>query len=174
LLSDISGEIHFLLLAVVANSIALPLSSGPSDRRLILWANNTAPEWMTAEDLSLRIDSSPIKWNGYMDLTDFPDVKPQQQQQKMDFPTDVTQQVLVNRMLARLEYLNLNDTLNQLQSYQNRFYNTQTGVDSAEWIYEQFVEIATGSHLNISFVISIINNGINHLSSQLFLVLHLK
>eukprot|EP00004_Rigifila_ramosa_P013453 TRINITY_DN297_c0_g1_i1.p1 TRINITY_DN297_c0_g1~~TRINITY_DN297_c0_g1_i1.p1 ORF type:complete len:360 (+),score=110.03 TRINITY_DN297_c0_g1_i1:71-1081(+) len=118
--------------------------------RLIVWGENKEAVWMSAAELEQRIADSPVKWVGYMDVTDHPEFASAKPRAARAFPTQLQQQAIVNQILPKLNYLNLNDTIGTLEDYQNRFYNTATGVSSAEWIFSQFERIAVGSHLNIT------------------------
>jgi leucyl aminopeptidase len=50
----------------------------------------------------------------------------------------------VNRLMAELSPDNLHDTVAKLSSWRNRYYSSDTGVEAADWIRDQFEALAKG------------------------------
>jgi len=108
-------------------------------------------------------DENP-KWIGFADWTDMPNpLSPppsftsSRSPMTSMIPTQPTRQNIVYPILENLNYLNLNTSIAQLESYFTRMYNTDSGVESAEWMHDEFVRLSLNSSLNITT--SLYNHG---------------
>ncbi len=117
-----------------------------SGKRLI----ETAPaqrKWMTENeifDLS-RIGHERGVCGGFMDVTEHPEAETLFFQ-----PFDLiegqrpTQQHVVRPLLGELQASNLWSNVEHLSSYYTRYYRSDTGVQAAHWIRDQFIALSGG------------------------------
>jgi len=59
-------------------------------------------------------------------------------------PTTLTQQELVRKIVSKLDPERIMATINTLQSYNTRYYTTQTALQSATWLRNQYTIIGAG------------------------------
>eukprot|EP01120_Amphizonella_sp_Union-15-10_P006642 TRINITY_DN216_c0_g1_i1.p1 TRINITY_DN216_c0_g1~~TRINITY_DN216_c0_g1_i1.p1 ORF type:complete len:368 (-),score=72.80 TRINITY_DN216_c0_g1_i1:69-1172(-) len=127
----------FYLLGILC-SVALSLDASP---RLIQF-NETYSVWMLPADVDALAQEcgAEATHGGFFDITDHRDLSPKGLKVLVPnaFPADPTHQVLVNSLLPALDKKNLETNNNHLSSYHTRYYTTQTGADSANWIKAQF------------------------------------
>ena len=113
-------------------------------KRLVLTSENN-PVWMSFEELN-KISEEVHKrghCGGYMDITDFRHVEARP---PIPFdPFDIFQpnkQDLVIPLLKELSANNIYKFVEKLSSFQNRYYKSETGVQAAHWIRDQFKKMA--------------------------------
>lgn len=98
-------------------------------------------EWMTHQQVDALAQQSHEQGHcgGFFDITDYPDdpileVKPffVFDQRKPSFPAQVA------ALIKEVSAIRMEGTIRHLSSYQNRYYQSQYGAQSAQWIFEQF------------------------------------
>jgi len=90
--------------------------------------------WRQVEDLEPKTDH-------FIDITKHP--VPKKSKVGVDpIPTKVTHQEIVNALIADLEADNLKATVEQLGTFFTRYYNSETGKDASQWIYNQFLALS--------------------------------
>eukprot|EP00002_Diphylleia_rotans_P028873 TRINITY_DN583_c0_g1_i1.p1 TRINITY_DN583_c0_g1~~TRINITY_DN583_c0_g1_i1.p1 ORF type:complete len:369 (-),score=91.36 TRINITY_DN583_c0_g1_i1:34-1140(-) len=134
--------------AVLIASALLVAAAPQPEMRLIQWSEDPASrEWVTIDQLEKRIAELHEKKGvglGFMDVTDSLDVKPNGLTVDA-VPTQPTKQAVVNPLLAKVSATNLKNTVTKLSSYYNRYYTTTTGAESANWLFNEFNNIAINS-----------------------------
>ncbi len=118
------------------------IETSPSHRQ---WLNNSE-----IRDLSLA-QHAQGHCGGFMDVTDFSSFEDERLTQVMPpailqilgelTPTHPT---VVEPLLKLLSVSDFMENVKKLSSYKNRFYKSQTGVDSAHWIADRFTAMAGG------------------------------
>ena len=56
----------------------------------------------------------------------------------------ISEQELVNSTISKVQESRIRQSISHLSSYHNRFYKSQTGVQSSNWIAERWKEITAG------------------------------
>jgi leucyl aminopeptidase len=133
---------------LLSSPTAWTLSAATGDEGLRLIQTATQRAWMTQGEIAELAKKSHAEGHcgGFKDITDHPD------QEKFFQPAFVPfeglpaphHQVQVNQLIAELSADRLLAQVTQLSSYPNRFYKSQTGVQSATWIRDQFLALAKG------------------------------
>jgi len=108
---------------------------------------------MTTEELETLLEiaerEQTHKWSNWADWTNVPQ-KVKTNPSMSAIPTQPIRQEMVNGMITMINYLNLNYTIGHLENYYTRMYNTDTGVESAEWLRDEFIRLSQNSSLNVS------------------------
>lgn len=130
------------------NSIVIPPTQAQMDAfngpRLIQIREDHA-EWMTPDQITRIAHQNHARGRcgGFMDVTDHP------VQKKLYLePMGVldgrlpAQQALVERLLPELSETNLTKTIERLSQFHNRYYQSDTGVEAAQWLKSQYESIA--------------------------------
>jgi len=103
----------------------------------------TAPgqrTWMSESDVLALI--KPGEKNHFMDVTDQPSLGPLAGQKKLKIPPNPEHQEIVDALLPNLKVDSLRETISALSTFFNRYYTTQTGKESAEWLFDQYRKYA--------------------------------
>lgn len=121
---------------------ALAVTAVGSDRLIQLNESYTA--WMTPTDVDQLAQDSI----GFMDITDHLDFYKQvgPTTASTQFPTQLVHQDYVESIFPSLVADNIADTITHLASYRTRYYTTDTGRKSVEWLMDQY-KLAAGSRL---------------------------
>jgi len=141
------GKVRLMVLVLlcfaVCNSSRSPREKG---LRLIQF-NETYTQWMTAGQVDkLAQECGEGHHGGFFDITDHPYLSPEGLKVKVphDFPTELKFEDYVLPIFPKISVQNLIDLNNGLTSYHTRYYTTQTGRQSAEWIASKFQEYSRG------------------------------
>jgi leucyl aminopeptidase len=103
------------------------------------------PMWLTEEE----IHQLAAEKKNFIDITDHVNVTILPRAQVIRYPTQPTQQAVVNRITQTLNIDNLRTTLEKLSSFYTRYYNSDTGVQSAQYIFDTLNAYA-GNRTDIS------------------------
>jgi leucyl aminopeptidase len=162
---NILQSVAFFALLLPINTFAHELSpeylNAPemAELRLIDRADGTAPQWMTlAEAMSFgAIAHQAGRCAGFMDITDHTDgtdlgLRPDQWPmlgEAQSFALNLaerpmSQALYLQSALGMLEASRVDALVTQLSGFQNRYYKSDTGVEAANWIAQQFKSIAQG------------------------------
>ncbi|KAF9413605.1 Leucine aminopeptidase 1 [Podila epigama] len=142
----------FLMLSLAATALAAPswweqwslgkkegrVAHNDGDRRLIQTSDLKAPYWSTeAERLELLRNNI-----NYMDITDHQDLgaslKPFG---KSPLPKTAVHQKKVARYVDQLSTANMEVALTEFTSFNTRYYKSETGFKSAQWLYKQISDL---------------------------------
>jgi leucyl aminopeptidase len=140
-----------LCLLLSALSFAIPALAAPaeitqqdSDWRLIQTGPNVKPKWMNQDD----IDKLHLSRTKFMDITftrnlakKAPVVK--KHHRLLEVPNTLTQQTLVNSIVAGRNTDLMKAVLTPLSKYFTRYYTTDTGRQSSEWLMGQIQDVVT-------------------------------
>ncbi|WP_444996030.1 M20/M25/M40 family metallo-hydrolase [Aliikangiella sp. IMCC44359] len=63
---------------------------------------------------------------------------------KIIFPYSISNAEVVNAMLAQISLQNMQATVDGMSNYYNRYYTTQTGKDSSNWLLQHWQNITAG------------------------------
>jgi len=120
---------RILLIVILCFGIA---ASFP--KRLIAF-NETYQVWMSPID-ALALESSSDR---FIDITNFQN--PKVKNLNVDpIPKKVSHEALVKTLSLELEWQNLRNTITDLSNFYTRYYNSSTGKQAAQWIFEKFIE----------------------------------
>lgn len=109
------------------------------------------PRWMTRRELYERSEfvHSEGRCGGFMDITGQPTVDSSQLMPVSQFLVDLPNRVLsenvrVNQAMGHLTSDRLQSWVSQLSNFRNRYYQSPTGVEAANWIKTQFENMSVG------------------------------
>jgi len=120
----------FLLVAVLAQ-----------DKRLIQF-NETTTVWMTVEEVEKLAECGHAVH--FMDITDYPSLDGYPKPKKFPAPTTLTQQELVRKIISNVDPARIVATITTLSAYNSRYYTTQNGLQSANWLRTEYSRIGAG------------------------------
>lgn len=140
-------KLIILICFFVAFSSCFPkfLNSKPKqteELRLIEF-NETYRKWMTLED-ALKLAEECGKpdqgdgFTGFMDVTDYPN-KPQEPIPFTPYSSVLTFEPKFKQLNSSINADNIRQNIEHLQSYTNRYYTSDTGVEAAKWIQNKFL-----------------------------------
>ncbi|GJJ75518.1 bacterial leucyl aminopeptidase [Entomortierella parvispora] len=110
-----------------------------ADRRLVQTSAEKAPFWTTEED-RLHMLRKNIK---YMDVTNNQDLGQERVQSVRlnPLPEAAVHQDKVARYIDQLSTANMEVALTKFTSFNTRYYKSETGHDSAQWLYKQISDL---------------------------------
>ncbi len=141
------------LLAVLVTA-ALTLSSALAAPLRLIQTSPTKRQWLSEEQIQMLSDQQHQKGRcgGFMDVTDtyaaYQKLGPAQTFRPVELllgpgPLPMYRS-LVNQMMPRLDAKKLESHVRTLSTeFRNRYFQSETGVQAAHWIRDQFIEIAT-------------------------------
>ncbi len=116
-------------------------------RRLIQYNDRGDRSWMDEAqiaELSRRAHEAG-HCGGFMDVTDYPDVKPLPLAPFDGFEgRKPTQGEWVRRLLPELQTERLSENVVKLMSFRSRYYQSESGVAAVTWVRDQFVTLGRG------------------------------
>jgi len=80
----------------------------------------------------------------FMDITDYPSLDGYPKPKKFPAPTTLTQQELVRKIVSTLDPEVIMQTITTLATYNTRYYTTQTALQSATWLRNEYTRYAAG------------------------------
>ncbi len=138
----------FVLFFIFATSLffSLRAHAAPSNLRLIETGPNQR-QWMTESQVGelARQQHEQGHCGGFMDVTEHP-----QSNGMVVFSPTIPNRPLpthgdqVQRILPELSAANLIENVTRLSDFRNRFYKSELGAKAANWIKDQFIELAKG------------------------------
>ncbi|KAH7310687.1 hypothetical protein B0I35DRAFT_514712 [Stachybotrys elegans] len=152
-----------LLPALAATAFACNLESSPNvDRFIRLRAVSPESEplyTLEFEDGSTRQVTDDERWElkrahvRFFDITDEPVTATYSSVSRTTndevsiaaFPTALTQVSQVNTLISRYTIANVRTNLQRFSSFYNRYYRATTGVESAQWLFDQVSAIISAS-----------------------------
>jgi len=110
---------------------------------------HTQPSWLTEEEVLFLIKIGVQ----FMDITEVPELHLGDVPKiNMDFPSGPSHQSTVNPLIARIQHQRFIDDLTYFsQNFYTRYYRSTTGVQSADWLFNQ-VKLAAGNRSDITVV----------------------
>ncbi|KAG0043125.1 Leucine aminopeptidase 1 [Gryganskiella cystojenkinii] len=110
-----------------------------SDRRLVQTATDKTPFWTTEEE---RFQMLRKKIN-YMDITNNQDLGQNRLRSlgKSPLPSAAVHQNKVARYVDSLSTANMEVALTEFTSFNTRYYKSETGHQSAQWLYKQISDL---------------------------------
>ncbi len=123
----------------------------PSEGLRFVDTGNGIPKWMSKTQLEIISEKvhSEGKCGGYMDITDYFTHYQEIAHTAEPIAFEILRgepnprfRGLVNRMLLRVNRQNIHDSVQKLSSWRNRYYQSKTGVEAAQWIADQYQSIA--------------------------------
>jgi len=98
-------------------------------------------KWMTPSQVDELVQEG--RMNNFIDITDTPTVLTQNTARvNTPIPLRPTHQDEVDALLPQLKVAEIQNIISHLATYENRYYTTQTGLISAQWIHDKYQEIA--------------------------------
>ncbi|KAF9209815.1 Leucine aminopeptidase 1 [Haplosporangium sp. Z 27] len=120
------------------------------DRRLVKIADDLAPVWTTEEE---RLDMTKNKI-GFMDITDYQDTDTLiHAAVKKSLPNEARNQDKYEKYADQLSTANMEVALTQFSSFHTRFYRSETGHNSAKWLYKQIADLIEDSEASSDITI---------------------
>ncbi len=148
-------RLSLVFTALIISSTALASSYDPSSELRLIDRGDGQSSWMT-RDQTFKIGKAAHndsrgdfhRCGGYFDLTDAPillDRMPSGASKWFNIKLadrQLTQGNFLKTALPLIDASHLQQTVQKLSSYANRFYQSQNGVDSAQWIADEFTKMA--------------------------------
>ncbi|KAG0209053.1 Leucine aminopeptidase 1 [Mortierella sp. GBA30] len=127
------------------SDISTRLDSLDEELRLVQTAEDKAPVWTTENQ---RLDMLRNKI-GYMDVTDDQDFHNRVLTRvKKPLPKNAVHQDKFDNYVNQLSISNMEVALTKFTSFQTRYYKSKSGVQSAEWLYNQVKDLIDRSPQN--------------------------
>ncbi|KAF9350140.1 Leucine aminopeptidase 1 [Mortierella sp. AD094] len=127
------------LLSLASAVFAAPAT--PVDRsealRLVQTGEDKEPFWTTEKQ---RMDLI-LKDIGFMDITDHQEFNALAAPAKKPLPKTVSQQSKFALYVNQISTANMQSALTTFSKFNNRYYKSQTGVDSAKWLLKQVSDL---------------------------------
>ncbi|KAG0064669.1 Leucine aminopeptidase 1, partial [Podila epicladia] len=126
-----------------SSSTSSPVSdsviSWDSDRRLVQTAQDKTPFWTTEEERFQMLRKNI----NYMDVTNNQDLGQNRIQSlgKNSLPNAAVHQYKVARYVDSLSSANMEVTLTEFTQFNTRYYKSETGHQSAQWLYKQISDL---------------------------------
>jgi len=120
----------FLILTVVLAQVEEPPKPG---MRLISF-NESYSQWMTEDEVSALAECGAE--TNFMDITEHQQII--KNTKTYFIPTDPTHQAVVNPLLPLVSIDSIWGTIASLSAYSTRYYTSNTGVESANWLLNQY------------------------------------
>jgi leucyl aminopeptidase len=131
--------------AVLSAPISDVVTAPAKGYRLLATSDKQPPFWV-APEAAEALGTTELN---YMDITDFQEVDVSLTPTAIAIPSGPTHQSTVAPLLAQIDTELYESKLTTLASFRNRYYTAQTGLDSANWIYDQVLAI-TANRSDIS------------------------
>jgi len=116
-----------------------------AEDRLISF-NETYAVWMPIEEVE-KLASLPGEQIHFMDITDYQHLGDFGDKPNLifkDIPTEPKHQEEVFELMEFLSEESVTEFVSHLSSYPTRYYTSQTGVESARWLAEQYLSYGSG------------------------------
>ncbi|KAK9694021.1 hypothetical protein K7432_013617 [Basidiobolus ranarum] len=136
-----------IVLLIPVNILAsLSLSSAPIDSlRLLKYSHDDTPKWVSQAE----IQSSRVR--NFIDITDTQDLEILNKPEIIPLPEKLSGAQDIQPFLDSLNTTNMESWLREFVTFNNRYYQSQTGVESSNWLYQQIAAItATSPAVKIS------------------------
>jgi len=113
------------------------------DLRLISF-NSSYSVWMPLDEVEKLSRLSGDKIIHFMDITDHQDLGDKPNTVFIDIPTEPKHQEEVFELMEFLSAESLRGIVSHLSNYPTRYYTSQSGVDAAKWLVEQYLNYGVG------------------------------
>ncbi|KAJ1646291.1 hypothetical protein LPJ64_002222 [Coemansia asiatica] len=122
-----------------------------SSKRLIKVSENTKPRWLGLEDI-LALRRAGV---GFMDITDTQDMHHQQDikalgEYESRLPTKLSHGKQVRGAIGQLSTKLYGDVLNPFTAFHNRYYDSEYGRKSSEWLKAQIESLVDQAKANVT------------------------
>jgi len=119
------------LIFLVALSFASAL---PNEHRLIKLSETDSGNWLNSQEIG-RLISERIN---FIDITDHQEILDKHPQPKLfAIPESLRYRAIVHSSIARLNASRIDEFLTPFTAYFNRYYTTESGVESSNWLFRQ-------------------------------------
>jgi len=141
--------VFVLIMAVVAVASANP--AGPfaqqvaDGKRLIQTSESEPPVWMTEAQVEKLIREDFIH---FMDITDYPQAPKVNHPKAFTFPTQLFYQRVVSQITPLLSMTRMEAFIEEFSSYNNRYYNSETGRQSSVWLQSLVQDVVNSALAN--------------------------
>ncbi|KAJ3575575.1 hypothetical protein NP233_g1005 [Leucocoprinus birnbaumii] len=140
------------IFAAIATAYAIPVSKdeiktkSAQGLRLLRLAEGADPIWVTEREM-LQLAKERV---GFFDVTDYYDPEADTSKESGDveifaYPSGPTRQTTVNPIISGLAVSNLQTYLNKFTSFNNRYYNSDTGKQASDWLFDTITSIIASS-----------------------------
>ncbi|KAF9178080.1 Leucine aminopeptidase 1 [Haplosporangium sp. Z 767] len=134
-------KLYTLALLSLASAVFAAPVDQPESLRLVQTSEDKAPFWTTEKE---RMDLI-MKDVGFMDITDHQEVRTLAAPAKKPLPKAVSHQDKFALYVDKISNANMQTALTAFTKFNNRYYNAQTGVDSATWLEKQVADLIATS-----------------------------
>jgi len=106
--------------------------------------NETHRQWMSIAEVHKLASECAIHSSSFMDITDHRDLGTYSLHANPVIPTNPTQQAIVDVLTPKVSESNIRNTVIELSRYTTRYYTSQTGVTSANWLADLYRAYSDG------------------------------
>jgi leucyl aminopeptidase len=148
-------------LSVTTTTLSLPATppSDPEEKRLIKTGPGTPAKWMTDAEMQTELFD---KHTHFMDITYTQDLEKGAEKirsQSLDIPSGVTMQSVVEPLLAKANTDLMKAVLPPFTVFNNRYYKTSTGAQSAIWLFGQLQQLVAQNNVaNLAVTVNMFNH----------------
>ncbi|KAJ1956023.1 hypothetical protein GGI12_005418, partial [Dipsacomyces acuminosporus] len=111
------------------------------DSKRLIQTSPTVKQWMTKTE----IDALIAKRKHFRDITDIQGIKRNANLVATSFPTTLTHQTQVNSVLPKVSATLPKSVLTNFTSFYNRYYNSNYGKQSSDWLFNVVKQTAPGA-----------------------------
>ncbi|KAF5362453.1 hypothetical protein D9756_002733 [Leucocoprinus leucothites] len=137
--------------AAITAAYAVPISKDEIETkstqgfRLLRLAEGAEPVWKTETEM-LKLAKDGV---GFFDVTDYYNPEDTNREagdvEIFAYPSGPTRQSTVNPIISSLAVSNLQTYLNKFSSFNNRYYNSDTGKQASDWLFDTISSIIAAS-----------------------------
>jgi leucyl aminopeptidase len=142
------GGITLITTVLLALSVqARADTTDTNENKRLIKTSPQSQTWMTSAEIDqlMRSIRSEGRFGGFMDITDFPEKhRISKTTLAITYDSEPKMQDTVQALIEHLSPQKLHDNIAKLSSYQNRYYQSESGIAAAMWIYDQFSTLARG------------------------------
>eukprot|EP01080_Neovahlkampfia_damariscottae_P006914 gene6914-11077_t len=129
-----------LILAVLLFTITLVSSSKQDPKIRLIQFSETRKLFMT-EDSILRMLRNSTEEIHFIDITETPNLEKGQVPKTSEIPEKPKHQLLVKPLIKDFTVEEYKSIIDKLSSFYTRYYESDTGVQAAEWIFSYYTDI---------------------------------
>ncbi|ORX97525.1 aminopeptidase [Basidiobolus meristosporus CBS 931.73] len=132
-----------LLLSLLSLGFSTEVLSLPTkDLRLVKYSKEAEAKWVSETDIEQLIVSGA---RHFIDITNTQGLESLPKQEAIPIPTQLSAAQDVKKFIDSLTTSNMQTWLSKFVTFNNRYYRSQTGADSSNWLFQQVQAIASSN-----------------------------
>ncbi|KAA8915219.1 hypothetical protein TRICI_002576 [Trichomonascus ciferrii] len=126
----------------IGGALQYPMGGGDAELRLLEFSETERAYYTEEDKLRLKREGK-----NFIDVTDFvghyPDV---QTKSNVEFPVKVSHEKAVKDLAKNITQSNMRNWLDHFSSFHTRYYKSDTGLESSQWLHDQVAKIIGERH----------------------------